>query len=68
MAITALHHVEAEMDEADGATTQIVAFPAAFGDGSCTEQDGRDLAIAHIIGAGIERAQSEDELVPAKPR
>jgi hypothetical protein len=66
--IAALHHAEPEADEADGAITQVMAFPAALRDTGGAEEDLGDLTVGGVHATSVERAQGEDEPVSARLR
>lgn len=66
--IAAFHHLGAEFDQADGAAAQVVGLPAGFGHLLCAEQHGRDLAIAGAGAPPLERAQAQDQPLPACSR
>lgn len=66
--IVALHHVEAEVDEANGARAEIVGFPTALGNVAGPEKNPSDFAVARVLKSPIESAQAEDESVAASLR
>jgi hypothetical protein len=58
-----LHHRDAIADETHGSVTQIVTFPALFGDRVITEQRLGDIAVTRPLESPIQGAQRQEKAV-----
>ena len=62
--ITALHHIEAESNEADRAIPQIMALPDPAANVANGEQTICDLAVACVFKLSVEGTKPKDQPVP----